>query len=202
MYFNIEAFAGDYAMHCKTEKEAIDFCTYLDKHDRCWSTADLYINNTMWNRLKENTVYYFNEGTFGDIETAKRENYTILEWSDYIDKNPSIFTKEDLKTGDVLLRRDGAVGIYNGELDMLMLQKGWVDMCHTQLDLTSCKSSQADIIAIRRPICKADCVFEAFKEGCEKGVLVYQRKEVKEVEEMTLKEICKLLGKEIKIISE
>lgn len=200
MYFNIEAFAGDYAMHCKTEKEAIDFCTYLDKHDRCWRTADLYINNTMWDRLKENTVYYFNEGTFGDIETAKRENYTILEWSDYIDKNPSIFTKEDLKTGDILLRRDGAVEIYNGELDMLILQEDWDDPSHIRLDLTSEITSDADIMAIRRPIAKSSCIFGAFEKGHERGILVYQREKAKKVEEMTLKEVCKLLGKEIKII--
>ena len=200
MYFNIEAFAGDYAMHCKTEKEAIDFCTYLDRNDRCWRTAALYINNTMWNILKENTVYYFNEGIFGDVETAKRGNYTILEWSDYMNKNPSIFTKEDLKTGDVLLRRDGAVEIYNGELDMLILQEDWDDPSHIRLDLTSERTSDADIMAIRRPIAKSSCIFGAFEEGHERGILVYQREEVKEVEEMTLKEVCKLLGKEIKII--
>ena len=199
MYFNIKAFAGDYAMHCKTKEEAIDFCMYLNRHERGWGVS--YVN-TMWTIAKENTVYYFNDGIIGNIQIAKERNYTILEWSDYMNKDYSIFTKEDLKTGDVLLRRDEVVGIYNGELDMLMLQKGWVDMCHTQLDLTSYKSSQADIIAIRRPICKADCVFEAFKKGDEKGVLVYQRKEVKEVEEMTLKKVCELLGKEIKIISE
>ena len=202
MYFNIDAFAGHYAMHCKTEKEAIDFCAYLDKHDRCWRTADLYINNTMWDRLKENTVYYFNEGTVGHLQIAKEQNYIILEWSAYIDKNPSIFTKEDLKTGDVLLRRDGAVEIYNGELDMLILQEDWDDPSHIRLDLTSEITSDADIMAIRRPIAKSSCIFGAFEEGHERGILVYQREEVKEVEEMTLKEVCKLLGKEIKIISE
>ena len=197
MYFNIDAFAGKYAMHCKTEKEAIDFCTYLDKHDRCWRTADLYINNTMWDRLKENTVYYFNEGTVGRLQIAKEQNYIILDWSNYMNKDYSIFTKEDLKTGDVLLRRDGAVEIYNGELDMLILQEDWDDPSHIRLDLTSEITPNADIMAIRRPIAKSSCIFGAFEEGHERGILVYQRKEV---EEMTLEEVCKLLGKEIRII--
>ena len=116
-----------------------------------------------------------------------------------MNKDYSIFTKEDLKTGDVLLRRDGAVEIYNGELDMLILQENWNDPSHIRLDLTSDIISDADIMAIRRPVQKSDCVFRAFEKGYERGVLVYQREEV---EEMTLKEVCELLGKEIKIISE
>lgn len=197
MYFNLEVFSDKYAMHCKTEKEAIDFCTYLHKNGRYWKSGDFYTDNTMWNRHGDNTVYYFNIGTCGDILTAKKSNYTILEWSDYMDKDHSIFIKADLKTGDVLLRRDGAVEIYNGELDMLILQEDWDDPSHIRLDLTSEITPNADIMAIRRPVAKSSCIFGAFEEGHERGVLVYQRKEV---EEMTLEEVCKLLGKEIKII--
>lgn len=200
MYFNIEAFAGDYAMHCKTEKEAIDFCIYLHKHGRCWSTGALYTDTSMWNRQGSDTVYYFNLGTFGNIHSAKKNDYVILEWSDYMDKEHSIFTKADLKTGDVLLRRDGTVEIYNGELDMFILQENWNDPYHIRLDLTSKVTPEADIMAIRRPVTKSDCIFGAFEEGHERGILVYQREEAEEVEEMTLKEVCKLLGKEIKII--
>ena len=197
MYFNIEAFAGDYAMHCKTEKEAIDFCTYLHKNGRHWRSGDFYIDDTMWDRHGDNTVYYFNIGICGHIHIAKEEGYTILEWSNYMGTDFSMFTKADLKTGDVLLRRDGTVEIYNGELDVFILQSHWNDPSNTRLDLTSKINKNADIMAIRRPVTKSDCIFGAFEEGYERGVLVYQRKEV---EEMTLEEVCKLLGKEIKII--
>ena len=195
MYFNIDAFAGDYAMHCKTEKEAIDFCIYLQKHGRCWNTGDLYTDTSMWNRLGSDTVYYFNEGVFGNICSAKEAGYTILEWEDFMNSNT--FTKADLQTGDVILSRNKKTQIYNGELGMFITKNGWNDLDEIRNDLTSKNGVYFDIMAIRRPVTKSDCIFGAFEEGYERGVLVYQRKEV---EEMTLEEVCKLLGKEIKII--
>ena len=62
-------------------------------------------------------------------------------------------------------------------------------------DLTHVRDEEYDIVAVRRPRYKGDCMFKAFE--FELGELVYERKEV---EEMTLAEVCKLLGKEIKII--
>jgi hypothetical protein len=50
-------------------------------------------------------------------------------------------------------------------------------------------------MAVRRPCTKGDCCFNAFEHNY--GTLVYERKEV---EEMTLEEVCKALGKEIKIV--
>ena len=105
------------------------------------------------------------------------------------------FTKADLQTGDVILRRDGTTEIYNGELGMFITKDGWNDLDTERNDLTNCISSEFDIVAVRRPRNKFDCVFDAFVK--ERGELVYERKEV---EELTLAEVCKLLGKEIKII--
>ena len=55
-----------------------------------------------------------------------------------------------------------------------------------------------DVIAVRRPKQPYECQFCAFDEGF--GELIYERKD--EPEEMTLEEICKALGKEIKIVKE
>ncbi len=192
MKFNIDAYKGKYVMHCKTEAEAKNFCAYLDSVGRTWCSGGHYTDGNNYDRYRENIVYYFNEGTYCDISDARERNYTILEWEDFMNNT---FTKADLQTGDVILRRDGTTEIYNGELGMFITKDGWNDLAHERNDLTDSISSEFDIVAVRRPRNKFDCVFDAFVK--ERGELVYERKEV---EEMTLAEICKILGKEIKII--
>lgn len=192
MKFNINDYKGKYVMHCKTEGEAKNFCAYLDSVGRTWCSGNHYTDGNNYDRYSENTVYYFNEGTYCDISDARERNYTILEWEDFMNNT---FTKADLQTGDVILRRDGTTEIYNGELGMFITKDGWNDLDTERNDLTNCISSEFDIVAVRRPRNKFDCVFDAFVK--ERGELVYERKEV---EEMTLAEVCKLLGKEIKII--
>ena len=192
MKFNINDYKGKYVMHCKTEGEAKNFCAYLDSVGRTWCSGNHYTDSNNYDRYSENTVYYFNEGTYCDISDARERNYTILEWEDFMNNT---FTKADLQTGDVILRRDGTTEIYNGELGMFITKDGWNDLDTERNDLTNCISSEFDIVAVRRPRNKFDCVFDAFVK--ERGELVYERKEV---EEMTLAEVCKLLGKEIKII--
>ena len=192
MKFNINDYKGKYVMHCKTKDEAKNFCAYLDSVGRTWCSGGHYTDGNNYDRYRENTVYYFNEGTYCDISDARERNYTILEWEDFMNNT---FTKADLRTGDVILRRDGTTEIYNGELGMFITKDGWNDLDCERNDLTDSISSEFDIVAVRRPRNKFDCVFDAFVK--ERGELVYERKEV---EEMTLAEICKLLGKEIKII--
>ena len=192
MKFNINDYKGKYVMHCKTKDEAKNFCAYLDSVGKRWRNGSRYTDNTCYKHYEEDTVYGFNEGMFDDIRCSKADGYTILEWEDFMNNT---FTKSDLRTGDVILRRDGTTEIYNGELGMFITKDGWNDLAHERNDLTDSISSEFDIVAVRRPRNKFDCVFDAFVK--ERGELVYERKEV---EEMTLAEVCKLLGKEIKII--
>ena len=109
------------------------------------------------------------------------------------------FKKTDLKTGDVVLQRCGFVGIvnrsFNPDFDMLICKEGYDDLGFVQEDLTSVISEKYDIVAVRRPQEIRDCQFNAFEENF--STLVYEQKEP---EEMTLAEVCRLLGKEIKII--
>lgn len=187
MKFNIDDYRGKYAMHCNTEEAAKNFCAYLDSVGRY--TDDNFYKAYFYKAYMSN-VYFFNTNTFGPISLALVERYTILEWEDFMNNT---FTKADLRTGDVILRKNGATEIYNGELGMFITKDGWNDLAHERNDLTDSISSEFDIVAVRRPSNKFDCVFDAFVK--ERGELVYERKE-----EMTLAEVCKLLGKEIKII--
>ena len=192
MKFNIDDYKGKYAMHCQTEEEAKDFCNYLHSVGKKWGGGSSYLNKTLWDIYYSNTVYYFNDGLYGNISNAKFYNYTILEWSDFMNKE---FTKADL-TGDVVEFRNEDVGIVNGELNTIIARSTWYDLNNYKDDLTSVYGyEQYDVMAVRRPKVKGDCQFDAIKYDW--GTLVYERKEV---EEMTLEEICRLLGKEIKIV--
>lgn len=200
MKFNINEYkdSEDYkfAMHCKTLEEALDFCKYLHSNGRTWISGRLYIgyDNCHWNGYKENTLYYFNQGTYGPMESTHKENAIVLEWCDYMDKN---FTKDDLKTGDVVKRRNGWIGIINRGFEMLISKSGWDDLDCINEDLTCKHDSDYDIVAVRRPCAKFHCIFDAFKYNF--GELVYDR-DRDETVEMSLEEICTALGKNIKIV--
>ena len=195
MKFDINNYNGNYAMHCKTEEEAKDFCNYLHKIGRRWITGGSYAQTTCYEEYKGDTIYYFNKGTYGSICTYFLFNSTtkILEWSDYMNKE---FTKADLKTGDVVLRRNGDVEIVIKEHNVLIRPRECNRLDDFNEDLTHSFLNSGDVVTVRRPKIPTDCQFSAFKE--KRGTLVYERKEV---EEMTLEEVCKALGKEIKIVT-
>ena len=193
MEFNISNYPGKYVMHCKTKEEAEDFCNHLDSVGKTWRLGDRYLNNTRFETFKEKTAYDFHQGTWTEVDFYKKEGYTILEWSDFMKKKQ--FTKADLKNGDVILRRNEEVEIYNSTLDMCISKCSYNDLDSVDNNLTHQFNNEWDVIAVRRPKAKYECSFNAFNLSY--GDLVYERKEV---EEMTLEQVCKLLGKEIKII--
>lgn len=192
MKFNIDDYKGKYAMHCKTEEEARDFCEYLHNVGRKWRSGDNYKENVEYSGYKNKTAYSFNEGSFADSNWYQERGYTILEWSDFMNKE---FTKADLKTGDVIKFRNEMVGILILELEMVKFNDNYMTLDDTCEDLTDVSFEGWDIVAVRRPCQPHECNFKTFEYGY--GTLVYERKEV---EEMTLAEVCKLLGKEIKIV--
>ena len=192
MFFDIKAYTGKYCMHCKTSEEAKDFCNYLHSIGKKWCGGASYEQHTYFSVYEDKMVYIFNNDSYADIDYATTYNYTILEWSDFMKQT---FTKRNLKTGDVILRRNGTTEIYNGVLDMFITQGHWNGTNYLNDDLTNKIGKGYDIVAVRRPVEKHDCVFAAFEN--KRGTLVYERKEI---EEMTLEEVCRLLGKEIKIV--
>lgn len=194
MKFNIDDYNGTYVMHCKTVEEDKSFREYLHSVGRKWFDGDSYLSVSRWHLLKNATCYNFNINKYDSIDYYKGKNFTILEWSDFMNNE---FTKADLKNGDVIQRRNGWVEIVCFETDTCITPNGFNLISDIRDDLTDEMGKQYDIVAVRRPTQPKHCQFCAFKN--EFGELVYERKEV---EEMTLEEVCKALGKEIKIVKE
>lgn len=195
--FNLDEYKGKYVMHCKTEEEAKDFCRVLHEAGRTWSSwlCTSYLNHTRFEQYKDKTCYYFNEGKFSDLDYAVNCDpegpYTVLKWSDFMKKE---FTKDDLKNFDIILRRDGDVRIRIG--NRYLDKDGYSNLNDNySSDMTSVMGSHQDIMAIRRPVDISDMSFDAFEKKL--GRLVYERDETVE---MTLEEVCKALGKNVKIV--
>lgn len=72
------------AMHCPEEWQAILFCQFLNNLGLCWSAGNSYNKTNYWQDNTVNTVYYFNEGSYGTVASARMNGYRILEISDYI----------------------------------------------------------------------------------------------------------------------
>ena len=84
--FNWEEFKdknNQIAVHCKTEEEADDFCKQMHKHDMEWSSGNSYLNKTYWETYKSE-IAYNNIGEYCESKWYRSKNYTILEWSDYM----------------------------------------------------------------------------------------------------------------------
>lgn len=91
---------SEYAVHCKTENEARLLLENLDKLQRTWCTGERY-SITKWSTYEENTVYYINEGVYGNIEMLDFDKYTVVEFdeilSSYVlEENENIQIKKQL----------------------------------------------------------------------------------------------------------
>ena len=183
MKFDIEAYRnGHFAMHCKTEAEARDFCNYLHSIGRRWSTGRSYLAQINYDRYGSDTCYNVGIGNFCSIKWYRNEGYTILEWSDFMNESPTKrtkpFKKTNLKTGDIVLHRDGTASVFIREFGILLGSFGSINNCYMFDNLTdnlTDKNGAAylDIVAIRRPASAKECNFSAFEYGY--GTLVYER---------------------------
>lgn len=144
-------------------------------------------------------------GTIMTIKEVHKEFYKMEEdqtevpngwnWKESYIASYAVFAKDSLETGDVVKCRNGRVYIVNKDLDMMICVNGFERLRGYNTNLTHINAEGFDIVAVRRPISDYHCQFSAFESSL--GVLVYERVEP---EEMTLEEVCKLLGKQIKII--
>ena len=207
MKFNLndyKDYKGNYAMHCKTKEEAESFCRFLDLSGRSWFDGDSYLEVDKWDRYKIDTIYYFNRGTYGSVKHIRRsENFVILEWSDFMENKETVseFTLGDLKSGDFVKFEDGSVCCILFVVDRethknvaIEYSTGTIRYMNLSYDDSGFFArGYGHITEIRRPTQLFEVGYNIFDDG--KGCLHYAREE-----EMTLDEVCKALGRKIKIV--
>ena len=93
MKFDFKNYKGSYVMHCKTLKEAEEFCELMHESGRVWCSNNSYVHNEQWEIHKEETCYNFNEGSFADVQCYEGMNYKIIEWSDFFKLTEFDFNK-------------------------------------------------------------------------------------------------------------
>lgn len=193
MRFDINNYKGKYAMHCKTEQEAREFCDYLHSIGKKWCNRKSYQDDTEWISCTINTCYDFNKGERYYKSYYIRHDYTILEWSDFTTE----FTKADLKDGMVVEYTNGWRRMVLGQ--NLIGDKLYVPLCTYTDDL---REEHEPVYTINKVYKSHACFLGEIRED-DFLTLIWERKEEKpEPEEMTLAEVCKALGKEIKIVKE
>lgn len=195
---------GEFYVNLKSKEEVDDFLNQCADRGLRWASGDKANEGVMKKYYGDGMLVIYDvydsiNNTRGLLISALgyTDNKQIINWSDFMDKECTKFTKADLKTGDVVMQRDGTIQIAICELNSFITKNWWNSWNNFNLDLTHKDDAIYDIVAIRRPIQGYDCTFHAF--DYEFGQLVYERKEP---EEMTLAEVCKLLGKEIKIVKD
>lgn len=126
---------------------------------------------------------------------VKTDNTEVCVWSAVeLVEEKKVFTKKDLKNGDVLLCRDGHTEILVLPLGTRVVKGGYNFFSDIKDDLTHLCRSDSDIMAVRRPIEPMDCRFSAF--DWELGELVFERDTRRE---MTIEEIEKEFGVKVKV---
>lgn len=190
MKFDFEKYKGQkVAMHCKTEQEAIDFCNYMHENGKRWFSGRTYKQATNYSDYGSETCYWFNNGTYASRTYAIEEKIEILEWSDYMNK---VFTKSDLKNGDVLIKRNGCVEIAIPETGITIMEDGHInEFIDINEDLTSRIFDAFDIVKVYRPKETYQCDFANYYFT--QGKLIFDRDVIEPIE-VTLEEIAALKG--------
>lgn len=186
------------AVHCKTEEEAKDLCQKMHEHGMKWFDGSYYyLSTTCYEEYRTETCYT-GRGTFGDCNFYIKRGYTILEWSDYMQKE---FTKADLKNGMVVEYRNGKIGIYiNGKI---LYEDGFDVICELTEDLldADCEDCNKGYDIIKVYELNMSGIYD-LKTVLEKKnlILIWERNETKHMtaEEMRVK-LEEMTGDKIEI---
>lgn len=200
------------AVHCKTEEEAEKFLSFAKRQGLKWCCSG-QLNKTYWNYNKTNTYYVCN---FYLMYGSIFENYKDLPIFDFSD----IYNKLRYSLGEaksyypIDLIEDGMV-VETADLKRyLVMTKDnqrilincymyipfdrYNEELHYYNSATKFPVSNLDIIAIYKMSCNTlGYLFDDDEEKFQEQTKVVWERE--EIEFMTLEQVCKELGKKIKI---
>lgn len=195
MRFNAEDYRGKkVAIHTKSFQEIISF---LNNRGKLITPMEIFED------YGSETCFNIDADSYADEDYYRGNGYEILEWKNFMWQS---FRKRDIKDGDVIVRRNGDVEIAMIKYNMFITKDGWNDFEYIGEDLTYCDIygsngwEEYDIMQVYRPIKKYGCVLKVFDDDDISQVLLYDREKAEEDEEMTVEEICKALGRNIKIV--
>ena len=185
------------AVHCKTEEEAKDFCKQMHEHDMTWISGRWYLVYTYYEEYKDESCYT-NYGVVVTYGFCKENGYTIVEWSDYMQKE---FTKVDLKNGMVVEHGSGRRFLVIA--DRVVCKEGYNKLEGYGDDLKDIqyKEKAFDIVKVFRiKNNSVKSLTDLFEDSCLD--LIWERKETKKmtVEEMQHK-LEVITGEKIDVIS-
>ena len=87
MRFNIDDYKNrsksSVCMNCRTEDEAEIFLGYLHSCGKRWSGGGSYLDKKYYSGYREETCYFFLDGTYGSLPWAQGEECEILYFSDF-----------------------------------------------------------------------------------------------------------------------
>ena len=131
-----------------------------------------YINTVHKYTQKWSFFHSCNKSGFKNFNRPESEYDIIVYWSDYMrDK----FEKLDLNCGDVIVRKNGDVGIVCLEKGVIIGQKTCKSLDRVNEDLTDDGREELDIIDVYRPMQSNQCNFNKDIYTC--GRHVYHREE-------------------------
>jgi hypothetical protein len=183
------------AVHCKTEEEAVDFCKQMHEHGMKWNGGFSYLDYTNYRIYREGTCYIA-KGEYCFKNYYEKRGYTILEWSDYMQKE---FTKADLEDGMVVEYRCKDYGKRMVVGNMLIGEDGSNRLEAYENVLTQgYAESQLSIIRVYK--IKNERNFKHIMDD-DNLELIWERKEPKKmtIEEMRQK-LEELTGEEIEVM--
>ena len=123
--FDWESFKeGKIVVHCKTKKEAEDFCLQMNEQGMEWASGNSYLSYTHYGDYRDKTCYG-GDGGYQSYDYFEKYKYNILEWGDYMKKE---FTKSDIKDGMVVEYNDNSFGKRLVVGDFLIVEDGYADL--------------------------------------------------------------------------
>lgn len=195
MAFDWETFldkTNHVAVHCKTKEEADGFCKHMHEHGLTYSSGVSYLLDTYYDVYQEATCYS-NHGDYCSYNSYKSHNYKIHEWGDY---QGGKFTKSDLKDFMLVKLRNGQYRLVFVSQDMLFSKGAYTSIFGYDEIMLNTYDASYDIMEVY----SAPDSFTMYLHVSPVGrKLLYEREKI---EEMTLEEVCKALGKQIKIIEQ
>lgn len=105
-----------------------------------------------------------------------------------------IFNIKELQNGDIIFFRNEKLGVYISHFNSVVLSSGGYINLDERKTWLSLATSDYDIVRVCRPQKVYQCILSS---GANNGEVVYDEANV---ETMTLEEVCRALGKQIRIV--